>query len=200
MNIWIKNTIFTFTGQLSDTIDIDFEKVNPSTGVIGQYINFQEIDFDTKFKSKPVLAIHSNTHPNSGISEGHAWISYVNENNIGHTYGLWPDWNSAVPNNGDETDVRTDIELNSNHLYNRYYELNSEQTTKINDYIQTHATYRKIMTHTCASWASEAIFKSVGEDVSADDILSFETPRQISKSIVELEKMQTTSFLNPINH
>ncbi len=198
LSIWIKDTTFTFSGQLSDTIDVDFQKVNPSTGVIGQHINYQEIDLDTKFKSKPVLAIHSNTHVNSGISEGHAWISYVDNNNIGHTYGLWPDWNSAVPDNGEGSDVRTDIELKSVHLYNRYYELNSEQTRKLEGFISTHATYGKLMTYTCASWASEAISKSVGEDVRADDILSFETPRQVSKSINALEEMQSTSILKPV--
>ncbi len=52
-------------------------------------------------------------------------------------------------------------------------------------------------TNTCASWASEVVEEVVGEDVDADDYGGFETPRELGRNILLLEKQQPTTLFSP---
>jgi len=52
-------------------------------------------------------------------------------------------------------------------------------------------------TNTCASWASETVDSVTGENISANDTLGFETPRNVTKAIESLEKTRPTSKSNP---
>ena len=49
-------------------------------------------------------------------------------------------------------------------------------------------------TNTCASFATEVVEEVVGEDLDADDYGGFETPRELRKSILELEARDPTAF------
>jgi hypothetical protein len=52
-------------------------------------------------------------------------------------------------------------------------------------------------TNTCASFATEVVDEVVGEDLDADDYGGFETPRELGKSILELEARDPTAFHAP---
>ncbi|WP_201578567.1 hypothetical protein [Psychrobacter okhotskensis] len=146
-------------------------------------------------KYKVILGIHSNTSPDAGFLDGHAWISYTNSNSKNIvTYGLWPDTHPDIPNNGSKTDVRIGMEKSSGQ-YNRYYQLTPNQIKRWKEYSNKKAEWK--YTRTCASWASNAIYYVVNEDVDADDLFGFETPRELSIHIIELEKKNNTSLLYP---
>lgn len=140
-----------------------------------------------------ILGIHSNVGPNAGFTAGHAWISVTKEG-VTTTYGLWPDLHKDTVDNGIfGTDVRVNLESNDKGLHNRYYNLNEKEEKLLTKYVGAYSMYPRTMSNTCAAWASEAIEYIVGEDVDADDNMGFETPREISESIIELEKNDPTS-------
>ncbi|KAA3665429.1 MAG: hypothetical protein DWQ04_00610 [Chloroflexi bacterium] len=155
-----------------------------------------------KFARLPILGVHSNTSPNSSFASGHAWISKIDfvANSFEYTmYGLWPDGHKAVnhfkgSNDPSVSDIRINYEKKSS-LHNRYYSLSEKQVqvlmTLVSEYREWSYTY------TCASFAEEVVFTVVGEDVDADDIVGFETPRELSESIELLEAEHSTTHLIP---
>lgn len=143
-----------------------------------------------------ILGVHSNTSPKAGFLDGHAWISYRSSNGTNiTTYGLWPDTHEDVPDNGSGTDVRIGMEVNDIAAYNRYYKLTPNQLQRWKKYSSKTAEWK--YTRTCASWASDAIQYVVNEDVDADDISGFETPRELSIHIIKLEQENKTSPSSP---
>uniref|UniRef100_UPI00191A14CA hypothetical protein n=1 Tax=Psychrobacter okhotskensis TaxID=212403 RepID=UPI00191A14CA len=75
------------------------------------------------------------------------------------------------------------------------YQLTPNQIKRWKEYSNKKAEWK--YTRTCASWASNAIYYVVNEDVDADDLFGFETPRELSIHIIELEKKNNTSLLYP---
>ncbi len=52
-------------------------------------------------------------------------------------------------------------------------------------------------TNNCSSWASKIVNEVVGADVDADDWLGIETPRELGRNILLLEKKYPTSIHAP---
>jgi len=157
-------------------------------------------------KTKVILGIHSNldgseSNPdvtNSGdvigqFTAGHAWIS-VTENNISVRFGLWPDKHPRTVDNGPGTDVRKNMEPPLGKA-NRFYLLNDVQIIKLKNILLTNTTWKE--TNNCSSWASQVVNDILKIDIDADDYLGFETPRELGKSINELEKKYPTSVAKP---
>jgi RHS repeat-associated protein len=142
------------------------------------------------------LGIHSNVGPNDGFTSGHAWLSYTDDSGVTTNYGLWPDNHPAVPDNGPASDVRQGLEDGQSPAHSRYYDLDPQQMKKWVDYMNKKDEWK--YTNTCAAWASDGVKYVVGEDVDADDWVFFQTPRELSESIIELESRTPTSPDSPL--
>ena len=145
---------------------------------------------------RTILGIHSNVAgSNHGFSDGHAWISVTR---AGKTtfYGLWPDNHPITIDNGTKTDIRINLEAKAKGIANRYYLLSPAQSKNLDLEIKKNVAWT--YTNTCASWASEVVDQVLGIDIDADDNLGFETPRELGKSILELEKKRPSSRSNPV--
>lgn len=142
------------------------------------------------------LGIHSNVGPSDGFTSGHAWLSYTDDAGNTTNHGLWPDDHPYVPDNGPASDIREGMEDGSSPAHSRFYELDPLQKKRWIDYLNNKATWS--YTNTCAAWASDGVKSVVGEDVDADDWLGFETPRELSQSIIELERRLPTSPTSPL--
>jgi len=164
-----------------------------------------------------IFGIHSNAPPSAGLSAGHAWITVTQitgeDQIVYNTYGLWPDGHWAIQQAGLADEDTSDVRINFKHTgvnpangqtqtagdyqrgaYNRYYFLSPEQWTALSNFLSQSRIWG--YTYTCASFASWAS-KTVGEEVDANDLLGFGTPREISRNIVNMESGDPTSLLNP---
>jgi hypothetical protein len=142
-----------------------------------------------------ILGIHSNvagdTHE---LTAGHAWLT-ITENGTTTFYGLWPDAHPMVVNNGDGSDIRVGLEASAKAVASRYYKLSDAQAKHFKALMLSNVGWR--YTNTCASWASEVVYEIVGEDVDSDDYLGFETPRELGRNILILERTDPTSMHAP---
>lgn len=163
------------------------------------------------------LGIHSRADIDDDGISGHAWITLTTVQPDGtktvDRYGLWPDDHPSIQaaglDNGNGSDVRQNFSGDTfRGLFNRYYALTEEQKNSLIAFVSQNRKWT--CTYTCASFASDAIKHVVGEDVDADDATAFpicgipvipligvETPRELSKSIQELEEDDPTSELDP---
>jgi hypothetical protein len=157
---------------------------------------------------KVVLGIHSQVDPNAQgsvdqLTSGHAWISVTRGNNPPEYYGLWPDAHprfagDPVASDPNATDIRRGIEGGAgfNPTASRYYELTPEQATNLEARLRENVTWG--YTNTCASWASETVSKVTGQNVSASEYFITGTPRELIRSINELERTLPTSPSDPV--
>jgi hypothetical protein len=149
-----------------------------------------------------VLGIHSNVDPNTQGSfnqliDGHAWISVTRDGRT-EVYGLWPDDHpSGRFDNGAGSDIRRGVERGAPAAANRYYELTPEQVARLDARLQENVTWG--YGNTCASWASDTVGRVTGQTVSGSELLGLtDTPRELIRSIRELERARRTSPDNPI--
>jgi len=132
------------------------------------------------------LGVHSNSSSdNAPFVDGHAWIS-VTKHRKTKFYGLWPDDHGMTKDNGKGSDIRVGLEGTMLANASRYYKLSSIQALKLDQGLKRVVTWR--YTNTCASWASELLHEITGVDIDADDWAGFETPRELGKHILALEK------------
>ena len=142
-----------------------------------------------------ILGIHSSVAGDSHhYTEGHAWLTITANGSTG-SYGLWPDGYEQAVDNGEASDIRIGLEAAEDAVASRYYQLSAVQVTHFWLLTRLHVTWR--CTNNCASWATEIVASVVGEDVDADDYLGLETPRELGRSILELERRDPTSMANP---
>lgn len=146
-----------------------------------------------------VLGIHSNlTGDTDDYTDGHAWLTIDYGGQTGY-YGLWPDDHPMIVANGESNGAKSDVRIGYEKGYkpaaSRYYKLSEAQAKHFVKLLDANAGWR--LTNTCASWASEVVYAVVGEDVDADDNFGFETPRELGRNILLLEKKDPTSKLNP---
>lgn len=142
-----------------------------------------------------ILGIHSNVAGDScSYTAGHAWLTITHDGKTSF-YGLWPDAHPKTVDNGDASDIRIGLEASAKAAASRYYRLSDAQANHFNKLMKANVSWR--YTNTCASWAGEIVEEVIGEDIDADDWLGFETPRELGKSILELEKKEPTSIEKP---
>jgi len=142
-----------------------------------------------------VLGIHSNVNGSAGYVDGHAWIT-VTSNGITEYYGLWPDNHPATSDNGEGTDIRVGMEQYDTPEASRYYRLSAAQEKLLDKLLMENVEWG--YTHNCSSWAHEVIWKTVREDVDADDYLwAIETPRELGRNIAILENKSPTNIHKP---
>jgi hypothetical protein len=148
-----------------------------------------------------ILGVHSNVGEDAGFTDGHAWIT-VTTNGMTQYYGLWPPEHPLVKSKHQEDDpthVRKGYEAGQKAVASRYYRLDPAKQLKLYKWlgVQSHWRY----THTCASWASETVNSVVGESISADELVGITgTPRELSESILALERKVPTSIGKPIEY
>lgn len=148
-----------------------------------------------KMKKAVILGIHSNVAGDeNGLTSGHAWISVTTNGKV-QSYGLWPDEHPHTVDNGDGSDIRIGMEGTKFPVASRFYSLLPGQAAKLELLLKQRVAWR--YTNTCASWASELIEDVTGVDVDADDWAGFETPRELGKHILKLEKKHPTSRWSP---
>lgn len=146
-----------------------------------------------------ILGVHSNVSGDgNGLIAGHAWIS-VTSGKKTVNYGLWPDDNDQVKrrNEGDpdKSDLRIGYEDSYAAVSSRYYQLSTQQETKLNLLLNKAAYWAT--TNNCSSWAHDVVLEVVKEDVDADDWLGIETPRELGRNIDLLEMKDPTSLEKP---
>ncbi len=142
-----------------------------------------------------ILGVHSNVAGDvNAYTAGHAWLTITHDNKT-TSYGLWPDAHPNVIDNGDGSDIRIAMEASATSAASRYYTLSDTQAKHFKALMNANVAWR--YSHTCASWASDVVYEVIGEDVDADDMGGFETPRELGKSILELELKQATSMVKP---
>lgn len=147
-----------------------------------------------------VLGIHSHVYPGTRGSidrflDGHAWISVTRDGRT-QTYGLWPDAHPDVADNGAGSDIRRNLEVGQRAMANRYFELDDAQAKRLEAALRENVEWR--YTNTCASWARDTVRAVTGRHLDADDVLGFETPRELVDSILELERQQPTAPHAPL--
>jgi len=142
-----------------------------------------------------VLGVHSNVAGDAnGFTDGHAWISVRNGGTVQY-YGLWPDSHGSVTDNGDGTDIRTGMEADQTPAASRYYELSEQQAARLNLLLGMNVSWG--YTHNCSSWASDVVREVAKQDIDADDWLGIETPRELGRNILRLERKEATSPESP---
>lgn len=142
-----------------------------------------------------ILGIHSNVAgDDAGFTAGHAWLS-ITDGGGTTLYGLWPDAHPRTIDNGEKSDIRIGMEVGDKAAASRYYKLSDAQAKHFNALMKSNVEWR--YTNNCSSWASEIVDAVIGEDVDADDYFGIETPRELGRNILELEKKDPTSRLNP---
>lgn len=142
-----------------------------------------------------IMGIHSNVAGDAaGLTAGHAWLTITQK---GKTmfYGLWPDAHPRTVDNGDASDIRIGLEASAKAVASRWYKLSDAQAKNFNTLIKTNEHW--FYTNNCSSWASEIVNKILGQDVDADDWLGLETPRELGRNILLLEKKHPTSIHAP---
>lgn len=145
--------------------------------------------------SNAILGIHSNVAGDArDYTSGHAWLT-ITVNGKTTFYGLWPDAHPSVVDNGKQSDIRIGMEASAKAAASRYYRLSDAQQKHFFALMKSNVEWR--YTNTCASWATEVVEELLGEDVDADDWAGFETPRELGKSIRELEAKQPTTMFAP---
>lgn len=151
---------------------------------------------------KVTLGIHSNVDPAgpTSLTDGHAWIS-VNRDGVVSTYGLWPDDHPMIRgmglSNDGGSDIRRNLEAGQPASASRYYALTPEQAQNLERELKgsVHWGY----TNTCASWAGDVSRRVTGERLDTSEVLGItDTPRQLSESIREKEKLQPTAPATPL--
>lgn len=140
-----------------------------------------------------ILGIHSNV-TGGDLTGGHAWLT-ITRNGRTTYYGLWPDAHPRTVDNGDGSDIRTNLERRSEAAASRYYRLTEAMARRFD--AQVGANVHWFYTNNCSSWASEVVLTVVGEDVDADDAFGFESPRELGQSIQALEARDPTSPATP---
>ena len=55
----------------------------------------------------------------------------------------------------------------------------------------------KSITEVATSWASDTVLRVVGKDVDADDNFGIETPRELGRNILLLERKNPTNIGSP---
>jgi hypothetical protein len=154
----------------------------------------------------PLIGVHTSVSSNWFIQNvwdhGHAWIT-ITENGKTQFYGLWPDNNdlilAAKLNNGTGTDVRKNFE-NGAGRFSRYKYIELEKMSEVSGFINKHWEY-DLFTRNCSTFAQKVWKVSTGEELNASEFLSFgatESPRKLGNSIILLEKVDPTAFLQPI--
>jgi hypothetical protein len=142
-----------------------------------------------------ILGIHSNvagdTHE---FIAGHAWLS-ITEGGVTTFYGLWPDAHPDVVDNGAGSDIRVGLEANARAVASRYYKLSDAQAKQFKALMKSNVAWR--YTNNCSSWASEVVSEIVGEDVDSDDYFGLETPRELGRNILLLERTDPTTMYAP---
>ena len=184
-----------------ETITVTFDTVSSSKtdyktieAECGNRVKLNVLVYDT------VLGVHSSLQNeiDPSYTDGHAWITVTDvTSGLVTTYGLWPDDHWLVIQRGDNndgSDVRVNYESSSGN-HNRYYMLFADEKQALISYINTPSYWT--ITNTCAAWASDCIMTVVGEDVDADDMYGFETPRELAASIDALEASDPTSRSSP---
>ncbi len=145
--------------------------------------------------AKMILGIHSNVAGgDNDYTGGHAWLT-ITEKGKTTFYGLWPDAHPSVVDNGDGSDIRIGLEASAKAVASRFYKLSEAQAIQFNALMKANVVWR--YTNTCASWASEIVYEIVGEDVDADDYMGFETPRELGRNLLILEKKDPTTIYAP---
>lgn len=133
------------------------------------------------------------------FTDGHAWLS-VTRNGKTEYYGLWPDSHPDIAelkqDDPDKSDIRIGREANSNPTASRYYTLTPEQAVKLDAALRENVAWGATMT--CAGWASETVTEVTGKKLDATEFLSIETPRELIKTIQELEAKQSTALDQPL--
>jgi hypothetical protein len=142
--------------------------------------------------SNVVLGIHSNITA-GGFTGGHAWIS-VTQNGITTYYGLWPDDHPDTVDNGIGSDIRTGLEKGPGTA-RRYYSITNAQKILLDRLLAENVHWR--YTNNCSSWASDTVLRVLGIDVDADDNFGIETPRELGRNILLLERKNPTKLKSP---
>ncbi|MEA5126542.1 hypothetical protein [Xanthomonas floridensis] len=73
----------------------------------------------------------------------------------------------------------------------RYYTLTSGQAKELEIALKQNVTWGP--TTTCAGWASDTVTSVTGNKLDATEFLSIETPRELVKTIRQLEAKQPTA-------
>jgi hypothetical protein len=149
-----------------------------------------------------ILCIYSSTaegQPNPfsyndvGMSDGHAGLMTMDDDSYqSTTYGLWPDGHEGITNaglnNGSGSDVRINFAGDSGSIYQYVFCIciTDEQKRRFDAEVSKNWTHSG--TNNCASFASEVFESTTGIDVDADDIMGFETPRELGEHIMELNR------------
>ncbi|MEQ8034839.1 XVIPCD domain-containing protein [Xanthomonas sp. WHRI 6106] len=149
-----------------------------------------------------VLGVHSWVDPNTQangtafdkFTDGHAWLTVSRNGEVSY-YGLWPDSHPDIVRRGQSdpkaTDIREGREAGSDATASRYYTLTPEQAKELEIALQQNVTWGP--TTTCAGWASDTVTSVTGNRLDATEFLSIETPRELVKTIRQLEAEQPTA-------
>lgn len=142
-----------------------------------------------------ILGVHSNVAgDDQKFDSGHAWLTITQKGKT-VSYGLWPDAHPRTQDNGDLSDIRIGMEASAKAAASRFYKLSSAQANKFNSMVNSNSHW--FYTNNCSSWASSVVKEVVGEDVDADDWFGIETPRELGRNILLLERKYPTSIHRP---
>lgn len=142
--------------------------------------------------SNIILGIHSNVAgKDKEFSAGHTWLT-ITQNGKTTFYGLWPDAHPHTVDNGDASDIRVGLEASATAVASRYYKLIGAQAIHFDTLLKANVHW--FYTHNCSFWVSNVVQEILGEDVDADDYFGIETPRELGRNILRLEKKDPTSI------
>ncbi len=142
----------------------------------------------------------NNDHPNIGVTGdgtmGHSWVTVKDGESVDTGYGLWPDSQQEIQDqgldNGEGSDIRENFEIDATVGAHEYCEdVTPEQVAQLEEIIETGDTYGAV-TNNCAGWASEVFAEITGTDISNRDwgYAGVKTPPQTGTAIDDLNASQ----------
>ncbi len=164
-------------------------------------------------REKAILGIHSNVPPSNFPLEavvigevlgftgsgtlGHSWVS-LTKNGQTTFYGLWPDDHPSTVDNGNGSDIRTNLENGFGTLA-RFYPLDESQEKQLESLLSRNLNWS--YQYTCAGFSQDIFNILTPETIDgAEQITGFGTtytPRRISEAIRALEQQNPTSNFRP---
>jgi len=146
-----------------------------------------------------VLGLEVKSNINPSIDDGHVWIGLydVEFKEKILSYGLWPDFNEKVKDNGPGYDIRIDVEKDRNYKPTSayYIGITKEQQNLFYKKTKENITWEK--TYNCTTWATdcfEVVTKIHFNSTESAMGLQVATPRVLDKSISNSTLFGANSF------
>jgi hypothetical protein len=131
------------------------------------------------------MTVHSNVGPNAGMTDGHAWLQFKDNNGNSKTLSLWGNQGSR--------EFFANKEAGQTGVVSRTVDITNQDVQKINDFNSEAENVDWTATNTCAGYSSTLWNTVTGENLESANVLGVTTPANLAQSIVDANGGQNTN-------